>query len=55
MIAKVKGTYDLLPEATSNWQRLEDVIAAVSKLYNFQEIRTPIFEGPWRPECDFTS
>lgn len=45
MIAKVKGTYDLLPEATSNWQRLEDVIAAVSKLYNFQEIRTPIFEA----------
>jgi len=44
MISKVKGTQDILPEEVSRWQDLEDVIFQVSKLYNFKEIRTPIFE-----------
>ena len=44
MINKIKGTYDILPNESSNWQNLEDVIRNVSKLFNFKEIRTPIFE-----------
>jgi len=45
MISKIKGTYDILPEDTAKWQDLENVIYQVSKLYNFKEIRTPIFEA----------
>lgn len=45
MITKIKGTYDLLPEDTRAWQRLESIINQVSKLYNYEEIRTPIFEA----------
>ncbi len=45
MIAKPKGTYDVLPEEVIKWQRLEDLIKKVCKLYNYQEIRTPIFES----------
>lgn len=44
MINKVKGTYDILPEESSRWQNLETTIANVSRLFNFKEIRTPIFE-----------
>jgi len=44
MINKVKGTYDILPDDSAKWQNLEDVIRNVSKLFNFKEIRTPIFE-----------
>lgn len=43
-INKIKGTYDVLPKDIQLWQRLEDVIKNVSKIYNFKEIRTPIFE-----------
>ncbi len=45
MFQKMKGTYDLLPEQTSKWQSLERTIRNVSKLYNYSEIRTPIFEN----------
>jgi len=45
MIAKIKGTQDFLPADTSKWQDLERVIANVSALYNFREIRTPVFEA----------
>ncbi len=44
MINKIKGTYDILPDETNKWQNLEEVIRNVSKLFNFKEIRTPIFE-----------
>lgn len=45
MIQKMKGTYDLLPADTRKWQALEKVIRNVSKIYNYEEIRTPIFEN----------
>lgn len=45
MYKKMKGTYDLLPEDTRKWQKLEKVIRNVSKIYNYEEIRTPIFES----------
>lgn len=45
MIQKVKGTYDVLPNETSKWQALERTIRNVSKIYNYKEIRTPMFEN----------
>ncbi len=45
MYQKMKGTYDLLPNDTRKWQKLEKVIRNVSKIYNYEEIRTPIFES----------
>lgn len=44
MFQKLKGTYDLLPEDTRKWQAMEKTIRNVSKIYNYKEIRTPIFE-----------
>jgi len=45
MYQKVKGTYDLLPKETNKWQALEKTIRTVSKIFNYDEIRTPIFEN----------
>jgi len=45
MYQKIKGTYDLLPKDTKKWQALEKTIRNVSKIYNYAEIRTPIFEN----------
>lgn len=45
MIAKIKGTQDILPQDSRKWQELEYVIRQVSRIYNFEEIRTPIFEA----------
>jgi histidyl-tRNA synthetase len=45
MIRRVKGTYDILPEASEKWQKIEDVMHKVAKIFNFKEIRTPIFEA----------
>ena len=45
MYQKIKGTYDLLPKDTKKWQALEKTIRSVSKIYNYAEIRTPIFEN----------
>ncbi len=45
MINRVKGTYDILPDEIKKWQRLEEVIRNIAKLFNFDEIRTPIFES----------
>lgn len=44
MYQKMKGTYDLLPTDIAKWQKLEKVIRNVSKIYNYKEIRTPMFE-----------
>ena len=45
MIAKPKGTYDILPNESSSWAKLEETIRKICKLYNYKEIRTPIFES----------
>jgi len=45
MINKIKGTQDILPSEINKWQDLEEVMRNVSKLFNFKEIRTPIFEA----------
>src|SRR6202522_2433575 len=44
MIRAVKGTRDLLPPDTAVWNRVETVAREVFRLYNYQEIRTPILE-----------
>ena len=45
MIKAVRGTRDLLPPETAQWNFVEGVVREVFGAYNFQEIRTPIFEA----------
>jgi histidyl-tRNA synthetase len=44
MIKAVRGTRDLLPPDTALWNFVEGAVRDVFRAYNFQEIRTPIFE-----------
>lgn len=44
MINIPKGTKDVLPEESWQWQYLESVAREVTRLYRFEEIRTPTFE-----------
>jgi histidyl-tRNA synthetase len=44
MIKAIRGTRDLLPPETALWNHVEGVVRDVFRAYNFQEIRTPIFE-----------
>src|ERR1019366_8235511 len=39
-----KGTVDALPVEIGNWQTVERLARQVAELYDFREIRTPIFE-----------
>jgi histidyl-tRNA synthetase len=45
MIKAVRGTRDILPPDTALWNHIETVVRDVFRAYNFQEIRTPIFES----------
>ena len=45
MITKPKGTYDILPPESAKWEKLEETIRKICKLFNYKEIRTPIFES----------
>jgi histidyl-tRNA synthetase len=45
MIKAVRGTRDLLPPETALWNFVESAVRDVFRVYNFQEIRTPIFES----------
>jgi histidyl-tRNA synthetase len=44
LIKAVRGTRDLLPPETALWNFVEAAARDVFRAYNFQEIRTPIFE-----------
>jgi len=44
-LQKPKGTADLLPKDTATWQYVETIARSVFEDYNFQEIRTPMFEN----------
>src|SRR5664279_1572346 len=44
MIKAVKGTRDILPPASAVWNHVEAVAREVFRTYNYQEIRTPLFE-----------
>lgn len=39
-----RGTEDILPEESAQWQWLEGVFRSVCRLYGYKEIRTPTFE-----------
>ncbi|HLS66857.1 MAG TPA: histidine--tRNA ligase [Pseudogracilibacillus sp.] len=39
-----RGTIDLLPEQTAKWQYVEKMLRDLSHVYNYKEIRTPVFE-----------
>ena len=39
-----KGTQDILPSEIGKWHRLEELIRQFCYVYNYKEIRTPIFE-----------
>lgn len=43
-IAKVKGTYDITGLEAQKWVKLETLFRNVCRLYNYQEVRTPIME-----------
>src|SRR5476651_550821 len=44
VIKAVRGTRDILPPDTALWQHVEQACRHVFNLYNFHEIRTPVFE-----------
>ncbi len=43
-IKAIKGTRDILPPETGLWNRVEALAREIFSLYQFAEIRTPIFE-----------
>ncbi|MDE7106516.1 MAG: histidine--tRNA ligase, partial [Anaeroplasmataceae bacterium] len=45
MISKPKGTYDVLPDEVKTWTKLESTIRKICQIFNYKEIRTPIFES----------
>src|ERR1700722_11507696 len=45
MIKAARGTRDILPPDTALWNFVEATVRDVFRVYNFQEIRTPIFEA----------
>lgn len=44
MINIPKGTKDVLPEESYKWQFIEDTARKVAEVFNYKEIRTPVFE-----------
>jgi len=45
MIKAIRGTRDLLPPDTALWDFVENTVRQVFAVYNFHEIRTPVFEA----------
>ena len=44
MIKAITGTKDILPSEIPQWKNLETIIQGVFKVFNYKEIRTPVFE-----------
>ena len=44
MIKVITGTKDILPVDISKWHYLEKLLRETFQLFNYKEIRTPIFE-----------
>jgi len=44
MIKAVKGTRDILPPSSAVWNEVEAIARDVFRIYNYQEIRTPLLE-----------
>lgn len=45
MIKIPRGTQDILPEDSIKWRYIENKLDQLMEIYNYQEIRTPIFES----------
>ncbi|MEW6182004.1 MAG: histidine--tRNA ligase [Bacillota bacterium] len=43
-IKKPRGVADILPGEVERWQRLESIVREITRIYGYQEIRTPVFE-----------
>lgn len=43
-IRRIKGTQDVLPVESAQWLKLEEIVRQQMTLFNYQEIRTPVFE-----------
>jgi histidyl-tRNA synthetase len=44
IVKAIRGTRDLLPPDTEIWSSVESTVRELFRVYNFQEIRTPILE-----------
>lgn len=44
MLKAIKGTKDIFPPEISDWHALENLIKDVFRNFNYNEIRTPVFE-----------
>jgi histidyl-tRNA synthetase len=44
LTAAPRGTKDILPAEARDWRYVENIIRGICSVYNYQEIRTPIFE-----------
>lgn len=40
-----RGTQDILPGESAKWQRVEEIIRELCRVYRYDEIRTPMFES----------
>lgn len=45
MLKIPRGTQDILPEDSIKWRHIENKLDELMELYNYKEIRTPIFES----------
>jgi len=45
LIEGPRGTQDILPEVSANWQYIEQTVRDICRLYGYKEIRTPVFEN----------
>ena len=43
-IRSIRGTHDILPSDSSQWQHLEQIVHDVCGRFRYEEIRTPVFE-----------
>ncbi len=43
-LKNVRGTRDILPDESYKWQYIEERVRKIFEVYNYKEIRTPIFE-----------
>ncbi len=44
ILKNVRGTKDILPNESYKWQHIEEKVRKIFEVYNYKEIRTPIFE-----------
>ncbi|MGL4662734.1 MAG: ATP phosphoribosyltransferase regulatory subunit, partial [Culicoidibacterales bacterium] len=44
ILKTARGTYDILPKDVKKWQAFEKIVQEVCSRYNYEEIRTPMFE-----------